>query len=164
MSSPYPAVRRVVTAHNAAGQATVASDSKIKTIVDKHGVATNLIWANPSSPADLSNAIDYSGTNVPLVNSGSCVRVVDFPPKSSGLVHRSVSLDYVLIVKGSLVLTLDDGSKTVCTEGDLVVQQGTMHGWDNETSEWARIMAILLSAKPLVVGGKVLQQDIASIE
>jgi quercetin dioxygenase-like cupin family protein len=121
MSSPYPAIRRVVTGHNAAGQATVTSDSEIKPIVNKHGVATNLIWANPSSPADLSSTVDYSGTDIPLVNAGSCVRVVDFPPNSAGQVHRTISLDYVLVLKGSVLLTLDDGSKTVCKEGDLVV-------------------------------------------
>jgi quercetin dioxygenase-like cupin family protein len=163
-SSPFNPVRRIVTGHNADGKATVASDSEIRSIVDKHGVSTNLLWANPSSPADLSHTVDYSGTNVPLVNTGSCFRVVDFPPKSTGLLHRTISLDYIVLIKGSVVLTLDDGSKTICNEGDVVVQQGTMHRWDNETDEWVRMIALLTVARPPVVGGKTLAEDTASMK
>jgi hypothetical protein len=39
-----------------------------------------------------------------------------------------------------------------------------MHGWDNETGEWARVLAILLSAKPPVMNGKALTEDVASMK
>ena len=96
-----------------------------------------------------------------LSNNGTIFRIVDFPPKSNGMVHRSMTLDYIYVVKGEVVLTLDDGSRTVVREGEVVVQQGTMHGWDYETDGWARLLCILIAAEPPVVEGQQLQAEVS---
>ena len=95
-----------------------------------------------------------------LVNNGSVLRIVDFPPYAVGRLHRSISVDYVIVLKGTVVLTLDDGSRTSVNEGGLVVQQATMHGWDNETDEWARILCFLMPAKAPVVAGVQLDSQV----
>jgi quercetin dioxygenase-like cupin family protein len=57
-----------------------------------------------------------------------------------GMVHQSITLDYIYVLEGEVTLTLDDGSKTKVRKGEIVVQQGTMHGRDNKTSDWARLL------------------------
>lgn len=85
---------------------------------------------------------------------------MDFPPYAVGQIHRSISLDYILVLKGKVVLTLDDGSRTTVNQGELVVQQATMHGWDNETDEWARILCVLVPAQPPVINGVELKTHV----
>lgn len=39
--------------------------------------------------------------------------------------------------------TLDSGERVTLNAGDIMVQRGTMHGWDNETDDWARMLFVL---------------------
>jgi mannose-6-phosphate isomerase-like protein (cupin superfamily) len=41
--------------------------------------------------------------------------------------------------------------------GDVLVQRGTIHNWVNRGSEPCVIAFVLIAAKPVTVGGKVLQ-------
>lgn len=62
----------------------------------------------------------------------------------SKLFHRSVTLDYVLVLHGSITLFLDDNKKVVLRKNDFLVQRGTIHGWVNEGPEWARVFTCML--------------------
>lgn len=55
-----------------------------------------------------------------------------------------MSMDYAIVVKGSIVLQLDGGKKVTLNEGDVACQRGTAHSWSNESSEWTRIYFVLL--------------------
>lgn len=91
------------------------------------------------------------------------VRYVDMPPKHISPMHRTISLDYGFVISGQLEvcrsltslrrsspaeahvsppavqLVLPDGSRTLCKQGDVVVQRGTDHQWVNASeTEWAR--------------------------
>ncbi|KAJ4030164.1 hypothetical protein NW761_011836 [Fusarium oxysporum] len=133
MTSPLPPLRRIVTGHNDAGPATVKYDDKATAKIVPHDAALRSLWITDFSPADLSSPGDNADAEVRIINNGSIFRIVDFPPRSSGHMHRTISIDYVIVQKAAVVLVLDDGSKTPVGEGDVVVQQGTMHGWDNPT-------------------------------
>lgn len=156
-------MHRVVTSHNEKGQAIVARNSFISTEILPNGVGSALIWSSASSPADVNSKDDKALDDTGFVNNGSVFRIVDLPPRSSGALHRSVSLDYIIVQKGPIILTLDDGTKTKIDEGDFVVQQATMHGWDNESDEWARFLAIMLPAEAPVVGGHELHTDLGAL-
>ena len=41
--------------------------------------------------------------------------------------HRTLSTDYGVVLKGKIVLVMDSGEERVCAEGDVVVQRGTNH-------------------------------------
>jgi len=163
MSTPLPPMRRVVTSHNEKGQAIVARHSEISTQILPHGAGTALIWSSDSSPADVNSNDDKALDETGFVNNGSYFRIVDLPPKSEGALHRSLSLDYVIVQKGRVTLHLDDGTKTNLNQGDFVIQQATMHGWDNDSDEWARILAIMMPAKPPVIAGQELQTDLSAL-
>lgn len=58
------------------------------------------------------------------------------------LMHRTESIDYGLVLKGQIVLLLDD-SEVVLEEGDMVVQRGTIHAWTNRTDNITRMLFVL---------------------
>jgi len=162
MASPLPPMRRVVTTHNNRGRAIISWDSHIATEVLPHGVGA-LIWKSDMNPADVNSPDDQDLVEDAFVNNGSTVRIVDLPPRTAGKLHRSLSLDYIIIQKGAMVLTLDDGSRTVKNQGDFVVQQATMHGWSNESDDWARMLCIMLPSNAPVAGGNELQWNLSSL-
>lgn len=158
--SPLDPIRRIVTSHNETGQATIWREDYLHGELAAHGNAVTLLWSSDSHPAEVTSKTDKGQVETGLVNDGSVLRIVDFPPKSVGRLHRSISLDYVLVLKGRVVLTLDDGSRTAVNEGDLVVQQATMHGWDNDSDAWARILCCLMPAKAPIVAGVQLESHV----
>lgn len=162
-SPPLLPMRRIVTAHDDQGKGVVARDSQICTEILPHVAGSVNIWSSDTSPADVVSSEDKGLAETGFVNNGSIFRIVDLPPRSIGALHRSISLDYIIVQQGQVVLSLDDGSKTRLRAGDVVVQQATMHGWDNETDERARFLAIMLPAVAPVVGGKEMQTDLAAL-
>ncbi|KAM0194342.1 hypothetical protein ACHAPQ_008706 [Fusarium lateritium] len=163
MTSSLPPLRRIITGHNDKGLAIVKYDDKVSATIEPHGAAVRSLWITDSSPADLSAPGDNANAEIGIINNGSIFRIVDFPPRGSGHIHRTISLDYVIVQKGTILLILDDGSKTQVNEGEVVVQQGTMHGWENATDEWVRLLVILLPAKAPVIAGKELKTDLSSL-
>ncbi len=62
------------------------------------------------------------------------------------LMHRTETLDYAVIMKGEIVMVMDD-SEVLCKEGDVVVQRGTNHAWANRSDEPCRIAFMLINGK-----------------
>ena len=137
---PLPPIRRIVTGHNDQAQASVWKDNYITASRADHGPFLTRIWSSAQLPPDVNGADDLGLVNTGLANKGTICRIVDFPPASQGMVHRSITLDYIFVLEGEVVLTLGDGSRTSVQKGDVVVQRGTMHGWDNEKDQWARLL------------------------
>ncbi|KLP12049.1 hypothetical protein CEK26_009153 [Fusarium fujikuroi] len=162
MTSPLPPLRRIITVHNDAGQTIIKYDDRVTNKIVPYSVTLRSLWTTDTSPANLSS-LDNANAKVRIVNNGSIFRIVDFPPRSSGHVHRTISIDYVIVQKGMAVFVLDDGSKTLVGEGDVIVQQGTVHRWDNPTDEWVCLLFVLLPAKAPVVAGKKLKDDASSL-
>jgi hypothetical protein len=106
-----------------------------------------MVWKDETSPANLSSGKDLGLVDPKLSNSGSIFRVVDFSPRRKGALHRTIPQDYIIIQKDSLVLILDNGTTVQLGQDDFVIQQATMHGWDNETDEWTRMLTIVLPAE-----------------
>lgn len=60
--------------------------------------------------------------------------------------HRTETIDYGIVLEGELTLILDVG-ETVVRAGDIVVQQGTNHGWANRSGRHCRIAFILIDGQ-----------------
>jgi mannose-6-phosphate isomerase-like protein (cupin superfamily) len=63
-------------------------------------------------------------------------------PDNPGM-HRSDTVDYVVVLSGHIWLELDNGEQTLVRAGDTVVQNGTRHAWRN-TSDEPCVMAVAL--------------------
>jgi uncharacterized cupin superfamily protein len=60
--------------------------------------------------------------------------------------HRTQSVDYGIVLDGEVVLVLDD-SETTLRPGDVVVQRGTNHRWENRSEQTARMAFILVDGE-----------------
>ncbi|KAI9037631.1 cupin domain-containing protein [Aspergillus affinis] len=144
-------LRRVVTTHNGR-QSSVLSDTYLSP-TDGFAAKAATIWITHRYPAELKSADPSDDLRSrQMYSRGSLIRVVDFPPNSTGHNHRTMSLDYAIVLSGELEMLLDDGSKTRVQAGDVIVQQATMHQWNNPTEKPTRVIFVLLPSEPFVVG------------
>ena len=159
-------VRRIVTGHDAAGKAVVASDERMIGTVrpGRAGIARCEIWSTDSMPVDNSDAAaakqrqgfvvrhNYVGSG-----QGTVVRITEFAPGSPKFMHRTETLDYAILLSGECDLELDDGKTVHLTQGDVVVQRGTMHAWVNNGTQPCVFAFVLIDAKPAEAGGQSLR-------
>ncbi|KAJ7474265.1 hypothetical protein FB451DRAFT_286262 [Mycena latifolia] len=171
--SPLPPVRRVVTGHNSAGKSTVLSDtSQPPRFFAPESVAPMYdLHYTGESPAIIDTEIsqgkwvDEVTQHPELVSgSGSTFRCWDMAPGDVTPMHRTVTVDYAIVFRGTVTLELEEGERVTLNEGDTVVQRGTMHAWRNETTEWAKVYFVMLGAKPIEIGGKTLGEEIRKAE
>lgn len=141
-------VRRIVTANNAQGKSFIVSDQRIAT-----GQFPSLFKAtgdNPLGPGAAGEMKEFLPTDQPQLEpalGGSSFHYVVLPPwkpDMKPLWHRTLTLDYNILMAGELVLMLDSGEVTLHA-GDVVVQRNTSHAWrNNSTTEPVRWVAVLV--------------------
>ena len=62
--------------------------------------------------------------------------------------HRTGTIDYIIIMSGQLELELGDGATKLVGPGDIVVQRGTIHAWRNPSAtEVCRGVMVLIEAE-----------------
>ena len=52
---------------------------------------------------------------------------------------------------------MDGGDETVVRAGDIVVQRGTMHFWENRGTETCRTIFALVASEEVVIDGKKVE-------
>jgi len=151
-------VRRVVTGHDEAGRAVVRIDEVAKNVESRRkGIEAAVIWSTNTFPVD--NDGDEDGSVRPVgttLDNGTVFRIVRYEPGVVPRRHRTDSVDYAVVISGSIDMELD-GQTVTLNAGDLLVQRGTIHNWVNRGTEACLIAFILVSAKPVNAGGKVLE-------
>ena len=61
--------------------------------------------------------------------------------------HRTDTIDYVIIISGAVDMEMDDGLEVHLEAGDVLVQRGTYHSWTNRGDVPCRLAAVLVDAK-----------------
>ncbi|WP_052668624.1 cupin domain-containing protein [Nitriliruptor alkaliphilus] len=69
-----------------------------------------------------------------------------FEPDDPGM-HTTDSVDYGIVLSGTIWLELDDGEQVELTAGDIVVQNGTRHAWRVKDTEPATMAFVLIGAQ-----------------
>lgn len=140
-------MRRVVTGHDNAGTSVFLADGPapvVRTAPD--GAVFHEVWNTRAMPApigpDEPEPTEVSLT-VPPDPNGTKIRVNEFPPGTVSPMHRTQSVDYGIVLEGEVVLVLDD-SETVLRAGDVVVQRGTDHRWENRSDRLTRMVFVLV--------------------
>ena len=67
------------------------------------------------------------------------------PPRHPEI-HRTRSVDYIVVLEGEIWLLLHDGEVHL-HPGDVVVQQGTNHAWINRGSSTCRLAMVFVDAE-----------------
>jgi quercetin dioxygenase-like cupin family protein len=140
--------RRVVTGHDADGRSVVVSDGPAPKSLEIPSAVFHEIWSTAETPAPLRPEESADPATRPLRTppdpQGTVIRIVDLQPRAASPMHRTESVDYGIVLDGEVHLVLDDGSETRLAPGDVVVQRGTDHAWENRTDSVTRIAFILI--------------------
>jgi hypothetical protein len=164
-----PKLNRFITSHDDKGAAIFSND--VPEQLPWHalpdgarfalGYATNKIPVELSDGADISVYQNYL-QNPPgiMIPGGSVMRIVDMMPGVISPMHRTVSLDYGVVLEGQIELVLDSGETRIMNRGDTSIQRGTNHAWRNTSkTEWARMLYVLQESAPVLSNGKHLGED-----
>ena len=153
-------LRRVVTGHDRNGKAIVTIDEDVKNAGSaRPGAQASVVWSTLGFPASNDGDGDESSRKVgTTLDAGTVFRVVEFSPGVQRRMHRTDSIDYAVIIGGEIDMELDD-STVHLKAGDVLVQRGTIHNWVNRGSAPCTIAFILIDAKPVTAGGKVLRAE-----
>ncbi len=149
--------RRVVTGHDANGRAIVQIDDMPKNVISRRaGHSSAVLWTTDSSPPDNNGYSDEALRKVDrAVANGTVFRVAQLAPGVAPARHRTESIDYIVILSGEVDMELD-GTEVHLKAGDFLVQRGTIHNWVNRGKEPCVYVVVLVSAKPVTAGSKVL--------
>ncbi|KAK5064920.1 hypothetical protein LTR84_000754 [Exophiala bonariae] len=168
-------LQRHITAHNDKSEAifsdALSSEAPIRSVMGGD-MTFSLMYTTSKYPVSMNGDKDIEGYQDHLktppaivVPGGTVCRTVDFPPEFVSPMHRTVSLDYGVVLEGEIELILDSGESRILKRGDVAVQRGTNHAWKNTSTEnWARMLYVLQSSEAVVVNGKPMDHDEGGID
>jgi quercetin dioxygenase-like cupin family protein len=157
--------RRIVTGHTPEGKSTVLYDSAMPLLEadsaagarqeDRAGAASAVIWTT-QGPVDNDDPSDTALRKVGTAESdGTVFRIVQYAPGVAPRHHRTNSIDYAVVMSGSMEMELDNETVRL-NAGDVLVQRGTVHNWVNNGTEPCVIAFVLVGARPATVNGTPL--------
>lgn len=142
-------VRRIVTAHDQNGRSMLGADSVIEAQPGKMqaSVAVANLWINESLPPVLDGA-DPIEKPFPMLPShgGAVFRILELAPGTAPHMHKTETIDYIVVLAGTLSMLLDDGTEVAMKPYDTMIQRATVHGWANRGSEPARFATVVIDA------------------
>ncbi|KAL2207519.1 hypothetical protein CC79DRAFT_1333325 [Sarocladium strictum] len=179
MPNTLPRIHRYITTHDTRGKA-VYSNAVPEALnfwkvdaADGQAAGFELGYTTAGLPIDLNgdqdllsfkNAYEKKQQSGLVKHGGTILRFCDIPPAGTSPMHRTNSLDYGILITGSLECLLDSGESRTIYPGEVVVQRATNHQWKNNTDTWARIVFILFDAGTLEINGVPLLEDTGGIE
>lgn len=153
----FTPTRRVVTGHDSRGTSVILSDGPPPQNHTMRGPALGAefheMWSEIDTIPTLTSEKELEPNERPFTvmpTSGQLLRILDVQPLKNGgkrtVMHRTRTLDYVVVIEGELVLILD-ASEAVLKAGDVVVQRGTDHAWENRSDTMARAAFFHIDAR-----------------
>ncbi|MBS1879745.1 MAG: cupin domain-containing protein [Actinobacteria bacterium] len=143
--------RRIVTGHDAEGRSVVVADGPVPVLQElPEGSRFFEVWSSGEARAPLAAREPEptrAGGPVAPRGGGSLARVVETPPGGRAPMHRTESLDYAVVLAGEMTLILAGGEEVILSPGDVVVQRGTDHAWENRGSEPVLMFTALVGAE-----------------
>ncbi|KAJ5219693.1 hypothetical protein N7468_008897 [Penicillium chermesinum] len=159
--NPLPEIHRYITTHTTEGEAVFLSHAQVPDYLPSRPSGDDgeiaLLYATTATPASLEEESDVAMYDEFLhqppgltTETGTILRMVDLRPGKKTPMHRHVSLDYGVVLEGDVDLILDSGESRQLHRGDVCIQRGTAHQFQNKNSEaWCRIMFVYLPIEKL---------------
>lgn len=158
-------LKRYITGHDASGRAiflkTIDSNLPTKDLMLLHHDETQkpkraaLAYATDNMPPNLKDSRDVKTYEQFLetppsvtIKNGIVFRILEFPPASDSPMHKTKSLDFGVVLEGSVIAGLDSGETQILHRGDSIIQRATKHDWTNASkTQWARMLFVLNDAE-----------------
>jgi hypothetical protein len=158
-------IRRVVTGHDDLGNAVVKQDCTMTSHERLPGYQAMTVWCTHELPVNNDESAFKNGDPGPK-GERVLMRIAEREPddENSGIMHRTETLDYAVILAGECDLELDNGEMVRGLKtGDVVIQRGTNHKWIQRGPEPVRYLFLLIDAHPVRAGNKILGDDLSNI-
>ena len=155
----YPPIRRIVTGHDGEVAEVLIDAPASNAKYPAPGTVSTLMWSTDSAPAKIPVGRDVEDMGARIMGTappvqGTRFAVIDFPPGNTPHMHRTETIDYVLVLEGEIEMDMDQ-STVKMKAGDIMVQRGTNHAWANRSNARARVAFVLIDAVPLGIGKPV---------
>ena len=161
-------VRRVVTGHDESGKSVFVSD---EAVAPSQTTGFHRLWGGDKTPQFPDDGAmpehrmyfpPIGGFRFgmfaipPASTAGSDMNPADFEAEAPGLLrymdrsdpgmHTTDTIDFEVVLEGTVILELDDGAEVTLNPGDTVVQNGTRHRWKNPGDTTARLAVFMCGA------------------
>lgn len=149
LTSPTSEPRVIVTAHDVTGSAVFASDAKVPLFhpMGPAGSSFAIFDVRSAVPVNNVEPTQYLLNTIPRCPPNGVVFCIsNIAPNFAVPMHRTLSLDYAVVLSGEIVIKLDSGEEKAVKAGEFMVQGGVNHQWINKTDEACRIAFVSVSA------------------
>jgi mannose-6-phosphate isomerase-like protein (cupin superfamily) len=162
-------VRRVVTGHDASGKSVFVSD---EAVAGQPLTGFHRLWGGDETPRfPDGGTMPAHHTYFPPIGgfrfgmfaippdsvAGSdAIGPTDLEAEAPGLLrymdlsdpgmHTTDTIDFEVVLEGTVMLELDDGAEVALSPGDTVVQNGTRHRWRNPGDTIAHLAVFMCGA------------------
>jgi len=152
------APRLTTTTHNPSGVSTILSASTPIHPFYPFGPAGSsfsLLHTTETVPASNSETAPEEQTTTSAIprpsRGGVTFCTTDIAPGGGAPLHRTLSLDYCVVLEGEIQLGMEDGTQVNVRKGEMVVQRGTLHSWKNKGDVVCRILCVMVGADEVKV-------------
>jgi quercetin dioxygenase-like cupin family protein len=148
-------LRRVVTGHNEQGKSVVMFDGppsnvtlggRLAELWYTDGSVFRCLELEPESKITDLDATARAALMRETLARLSAEHVAVDTTRHPG-VHKTRSIDYVVVLAGKVRMLLDEGEVDL-EPFDVVIQRGTNHAWVNHGTESALLLAVTIDAEP----------------
>ncbi len=162
-------MQRFVTGLRADGKSHVVDDRPPPWVLTDDampGMEIAYVWTTDAQPVAPNQGTDQTRLDQDFFPgaTGSRFIVNTYPPgfgakperrsgegEGGGLdhlyMHATTTIDYAVVLQGTMTLILDSGEEVTLRPLDTVVQNGTNHGWRNSTDEPVVMAFVILGAQ-----------------
>ncbi len=147
-----PPVRRVVTSEAADGSGEVVFRDAELPATTLNGSTITRLWETTGVPTQVPIGVDTApgaGNAYREGFMGTSLYLADIPPSGQSPeipMHKEDSLDYIAVLAGEIYLILDN-EEVLMRSGDVLVQGGNLHTWENRGAEPCRLLVVVLRAE-----------------
>ena len=156
--------RLIRTTHGEDGTAVFAPDDELAPFapMGPGRSAFTVFDTRQSVPVNNMDPIPIFSPAIPRCpEHGAIFCITDLQAGDRSPMHRTISIDYCVVVSGEVVLKLDSGEEKTVRAGEFIVQQGVNHQWVNNTQEVCRLAFVMVaSEKHVNKDGQTLESTV----
>lgn len=144
--------RRVLTTDDADDRPRVLADATPPDTLELNGCRMHRLWQTDAVPASLPVVEDVTAHGLPPLPetfAGTRFYTAEIPGGASSPtipLHRSDTIDYIVVVRGEIVLRVGETDERVMRAGDCLVQLGATHTWENRSDEPCLLAVVVVGA------------------
>lgn len=155
--------RRLVTGHDANGKSVFLEDGPPPQFnaASNERVTYYELWNTEGAPTPIRPVEAREPNDRPLQlpppRQGTIIRMIDVHAGNakgmvkredgrSSAMHRTSTIDYAIVMSGEIYAVLDDEERLMKT-GDILIQRGTDHAWENRSDESCRMLFVLIDGE-----------------